>query len=333
MEINNLIECVEKIDKNSKIGIFTHSVPDPDALGSSWCLKYILKTKFDLESTIICDGELSHPQNLTMQNLLNIPFISIKDCNIEDYEIKLIVDTTTKNTQIDESLITIDHHGTPEKHSSISFLYDVGACCTILTEILKDLDMDIDIPELATCMFLGIRTDTNELVSDSTTDKDWDAYQWLSSKIDRTKLMKIINYPLPTYYLELEKVIAEDSNHFIQNSYYVGGCGVITNKKKDCLAMLADKMNRIEGIETTIVFAIVGDSLKSSIRTSNSSLDADKFAKTLFGNKYAGGKLGSAGSSVPLEGLNLKDENLKGEIWNCIRNSQFSKIKEQISGG
>ncbi len=346
-ELDKFVKIVKEINlEENSIAIFTHSVPDPDALSSAWGIKWILKELLDIDADIVVDGELSHPQNLTMQNLLKIPMIKLSDYEHKKTLKVIVVDTVSDNVVLPKGttkpIYVIDHHSNPETKCKDVYIEQIGSCATIIVNWIREIiklklttnkEYEFNEEDLSTCLYLGIRTDTDELLSPGTTEKDWIAYQFLSDKIDKDKFSKILNYPLPKYYLEMERIVSDENNHFIQDSYFVGGAGIATFKKKDCLAMLADKMIRIEGIETTIIFAIIENTLYVSIRTINSSIDAGTFAKDLYGKDFAGGRMGSAGAKVPLTALEVKDPKLQEEIWNCIKNSQFSKIRSKISGG
>ena len=51
-----------------KVAIFTHSGPDPDALGSMMAMEWFL-CKLDIEAELFCTGKISHPQNRAFENL------------------------------------------------------------------------------------------------------------------------------------------------------------------------------------------------------------------------------------------------------------------------
>jgi len=61
-----------KIDNEEKvIRIHTHVNPDPDAIGSAMGIQLILKDA-GLDSVVCYSGEVSHPQNKTILNVLDI---------------------------------------------------------------------------------------------------------------------------------------------------------------------------------------------------------------------------------------------------------------------
>ena len=90
---------IEKLDKNSKIAIFTHRTPDPDAIGSALGIKWLLKKKFEIESDLFYCGEISHKQNQTLVNVLSVDLRNFNDYveNKEAYTKVIMVDGTPKN--------------------------------------------------------------------------------------------------------------------------------------------------------------------------------------------------------------------------------------------
>ncbi len=69
-KINDLVSSLS--DDKRRVCIMTHDTPDPDALGAAFGMQWLLKKKFDVSSSIFYGGEISHPQNKTMVNTLNL---------------------------------------------------------------------------------------------------------------------------------------------------------------------------------------------------------------------------------------------------------------------
>ena len=331
--------------KSSKdrVAIFTHDTPDPDAMGGARALQWILMKKFKLQSQIFYSGDISHPQNKTMVNILDLHLQPIEEYKHEDFQKRIVVDCTEKNSSYSKDIdIVLDHHRSISS-VPISQIIHVGSVCTLVWELVNKLDLNFDDEldqDVATALFLGIRVDTLELISENTTDRDFEAFKSLSHNINRKKLASIIDYSLPTYFFELEKELnkldqeGESVNQITDGSCFVGTIGVTTPNRRDAIPMLADKTVRMEGIETSIVFGIVGDNLVASIRSHNTSLDVNSFAKTIFGKDFSGGKLGSAGANVPLGILSFNDspEEVKAIIWEAIKAKLFYKVIHVASG-
>ena len=66
-------DAVNGLSKGGKVAIFTQDNPDPDAIGSAHGLAWLIKKlNSSVSTTIFYGGEISHPQNRTLVNLLNI---------------------------------------------------------------------------------------------------------------------------------------------------------------------------------------------------------------------------------------------------------------------
>lgn len=319
-----------KSDKKEQVAVFTHKTPDPDAIGAACGIQWLLK-KYGVFSRVFYDGEISHPQNRTLVNVLELSLYSSEEYKEQDFPRRVIVDATTANTPLEEADLVLDHHRHDENNAKFSLVEHVGAACTLVWELVErsGFAFEDDIDETAaTALLFGIRNDTNDLISETTTDRDFRAARYLSEHVNRKKLTAVINYSLPAYFFELERELNSGGNSKIEHGCFVGSVGVITPSKRDSLPMLADKMVRREGIETSIVFAIVGDELQASVRSQNTSLDVNVFCQTVFGKQHSGGKLGAGAACVPL-GLFAVDglpDDLSGPFWEALKNKLFYQI-------
>lgn len=325
-----------------KIAIFTHDTPDPDAMGAARGLQWLLLKKFGLQADIFFKGEVSHPQNKTMVNILDLHLKPYEEADLNLYRIKVSVDCTEKNCAAKDIDIAIDHHRSSTE-ATLAMIEPLGASSTIVCELIRALEVkfidEID-QDVATALFMGIRVDTSELISETTTDRDFEAFKFLSDHVNRKKLANIIDYPIPSYFFELERELnrenAEGScvNQQVDGSCFVGCVGVISQAKRDSIPMLADKVVRMEGIETSVIFGVVGDKIIASIRSQNTSLDVNTFAQAVFGKEFGGGKLGCAGASVPLGIFSISNlpPEIKGMMWNAIRETIFYKVIHVATG-
>ena len=335
MELKELLGPIA----DGPVAIHTHNTPDPDALASAFGIQWMLK-KNGRESHIYYGGEISHPQNKTMVNYLGIGAQRIEEFNEDNYEFNIIVDATESNSTIEKPDVVIDHHKSKSKAKK-HIIESVGAVSTIIYEMINELGLKFEDEydlNVATALYIGVKTDTHDLLSDNTIDRDYEASIGLLPFVDKKKLQSIIEYPLPAYFYELEYELQKEGNNKIEGSCWVGSVGVIARAKRDALPILAEKMLRREGIETSVVMAVVGDVLDASVRSTNASLNVDQFCKKVFTKEYSGGKLGSGGTKSPLgvcslefEGKSLPDE-IRNQMWNGIKEGLFYKILHIASG-
>ncbi len=80
--------CLAKVERllqdklrTGRPAIFTHPFPDPDAIGSMMGLAWLLQKKYDVEADCFFDGQVSHPQNMAMINLLEPDLKNLHDYN------------------------------------------------------------------------------------------------------------------------------------------------------------------------------------------------------------------------------------------------------------
>lgn len=332
--------------------VCSHDNPDPDSLASCLGVIKILNILgIDNVSMHYC-GEISHPQNRAMQLVLNI---SAKKWSknsekilLEQNPIFIFVDCCNKQKNMSiqhEPAIVIDHHKNVPTGKNIIFIHDeVGACSTLITDILCSLDInehnnksyfegeDDNIKDLATSLAIGIKTDTLDFRSENTTDDDYKAYKFLSKHINEDKFNKIVNYELPSYIFDSEETAWK--NKICKPPNLITGLGFIEEFRGDCIPYLADKMMRLQGIQTVLVYAIVGQTLRASVRTISSSLDCQNIIVEVFGEGSGGSKLGIGGANVNLDLFDIKnmEPSEQGKLWEVVKYSierKFERITQK----
>jgi len=321
---NVLKEFIEK-HKDKKIAITSHVSPliDPDGMASCLALKEYFKV-FKIESKVYYNGELSHPQNKTIVNVLNM---EMEKEEIPDDSILVIVDATETNVvcKIKPSLV-IDHHKNNSKAEFQIIESKYGACSTIIWELVKD-DIVKENSDVFTALLLGIRTDTNDLISENMIENDFIAYQELLSLSDKEKLQKVMNYPLPRYIYDARLELRKDGNFYEGDGVFIGGIGNIPSSQRDVISLLAEENNRMESIQTSIIFAITDKKdLEVSVRSTNVSLDVGSMCKELFnggGNSYKGG------AKIPLTFWNDLENGEKFKFWELTCKHMFRKVMKE----
>lgn len=341
----------EKLDKSKKVAIFTHLTPDPDAIGAAIGLQWFLKKKFSVQSDIFYGGEISHPQNKTLLNVLSVSLSTLDEymSALDEYSTEeetkshqkiILVDCTEKNSGVKSADAIIDHHRIKIKAEDYEYtkVKEVGSCCSLVWDLINEHKIDFDNSDedeiVATAMLLGIKTDTNDLLSENTAELDNLAYQNLARKADVTKISAILNYPLPKYLFDLELEALRPENGKQIHSAFLTFLGILSPAKRDSLPILADKLIRIEGTSTSIIFCIIDDYIEASIRSKDVSLDVDAFCKKMFGKDNAGGKYGAGGARIPMGFFNVtsESEEVQDAISAAVKLKIMSKIEKEITG-
>ena len=331
-------------DYDKEILILIHNFPDPDAIASGIGMQAVLRLLDLKPGPVYYSGEISHPQNRSLVTLLNISVLNYEKEPFEDGLWGICVDMNgvgqdTNQPHISTQNVTVkavvDHH--KAKHSKDTLVDNrfVGATSSIIWDYLKKLDYNFKTEEgatIATGLLVGLKTDTQELVSDNTAKLDFEASQDLIHLSDKQKLVSIINYPLPEYFFELRQIANKEENKRFENSTLVSGLGVVSTAKRDALPVIADEFLRMSSVQTSVVFAIIEDYIDISVRSNNITIDVGEFLKSIFGS--GGGKRGAGRTRIPLGFFELSnlDNVLKGEIWEIAKKIVMNKIMNNIKG-
>jgi len=332
-KLKNYIEYLK--EKNiTEVNICVHDAPDPDAFGSAFGLSLILK-HFGISSKILYRGEVSHPQNKTMINVLNILAEKVTE-DIDNKAENICVDCTINNSCAEYATFTIDHHKIKSGSKFEIVEPSYGSCATIVWNLMKELsfldDSEKKSPEniiVFTALLLGIRTDTFDLTSEKMTKEDFSAYQELLELSDKESLQKIMNYPYPRYLYERRTTLHEKGNSHEVNGVFVGGVGFLPTSQRDVIAILADEYARMESVNTAVIFAIIDKKhLEVSVRSSNVSLDVNQMCKDYFGS-FGGGTSYKGGAKIPLNFYSEVDDKYTDDFWVLTCNHMFKKIHKE----
>ena len=153
--------AAEKIKAANKILITAHVQPDGDAIGSTLATMQILRA-MGKDAQIFIDDEVR-------KNLQFLPrFEEIRrptDGEKFDADLLLILDTSPDRINkvrdlTDAPILNIDHHVTNKNDSGDLYLdSDAAATCEIIFKLAGELGAEIT-PEIATCLYTGLATDT-----------------------------------------------------------------------------------------------------------------------------------------------------------------------------
>lgn len=324
--------------------ICSHDNPDPDSIASCLGVSHILGFLGVEDRIVTYCGEISHPQNRAMINVLQLRITKWHD--IEPLEgIFVFVDCSfgQKNISIKEMpRVVIDHHKISTTNKDVLFMHDeVGACSTLVldlallvtqigtvedeteteTETLQCFDPDEEgTKELATALAIGIKTDTLDFLNETTTTEDFQAFRLLGRHLSDEKLGRIVNYEFPPYVLDYEQTAWKNKRPEFQ-PHFIAGLGYIDETKSDCIPTIADKFMRLQGVQTVVVYGVVGNSIRASVRTSSSVLDCQTLCDDVFGKGNGGAKQGIGGARVPFNvfsplEMNQEDKDL---LWSLVK--------------
>lgn len=330
-------------DKTSA-ALFTHIGPDPDGLGSMMGIKWLFN-HLNIHSQLFYDGPISHPQNIAMTNLLDPGLRPLIEYNPQEFDVNILLDTIPSyagvcdlNIKFD---VIIDHH---KEHPNNGFngIYinlKAGSCCATVYELIRRFglrfedDNEYD-SHVSTGMLVGIAVDTDNLMSDDTTECEFRAWKDLFEFKDTDILKKIVNYSRPKAWVEAEAEAVKRVD--IKDGVAIVGLGLIPQKHRDMIADMAGKMVQWEDVNTAIAFAIVnGERIEGSVRSNNASVIVTDLCKKL-GGKYGdgGGKLGKGAYRYNLGGGAIDeedDDDIRTKLWEVFSRKEEKRILRAIS--
>jgi nanoRNase/pAp phosphatase (c-di-AMP/oligoRNAs hydrolase) len=330
------------LDKDSIVGILVQQSPDPDCLGAAYGFALLLKQIYEVNAKIYHLGEISHPQNKSMKNILHIPLQDGTDFDPNTVVATVVLDTDLESTGFKSDSFTkvnvrIDHHAMErDEEPEINDVRPVGATCSIIWEYLEEYDIDIsDHSDVATALILGIKTDTLDFTSANSSDLDMEAYRSLLPCVNKEALARVTKFPLPKEVFELEALAYENKTE--RGTTLVSFIGELTSHSRDMISTIADRFARMAGINTVVIMAIIDNHLQASIRSDDARVDVNDLCIKVFGKKFAGSKPegGAGGARLPLdksfEYINKRDvkEKIVEEIISTFTTKVFEVLGEE----
>jgi nanoRNase/pAp phosphatase (c-di-AMP/oligoRNAs hydrolase) len=243
-EPQHIVEFKQWVDEVSQkpagynqIGILTHKMPDPDAIGAMMGLKWLFD-KLGIPSECFYSGSIAHPQNMAMCNLLDPGIIPVEQHNMNDYPNNVVVDCMPNGDNIGankeiECDVVIDHHKVAPISSFTGVFINLknGSCCGTIYDIIKSYDFkfkddnDAD-SRVATALMVGIAVDTDNLLADSCTEYEFNAYSELFEFRKENALKEIIKYKRPRFWID-RKAEASKQATIDEDGIAVVGVGLL----------------------------------------------------------------------------------------------------------
>lgn len=330
--------------------IVLHDFPDPDTIAAG-CAHQLLSAKFNIQTDIIYAGRISHPQNLALVHLLDIPLLKYEGELPQTYDAAVFVDNQgTTCTEIVAALaeanvptlMVVDHH---EPQDILAPLFKdvrpVRATATIYADYLsQNLEMDKTNEAhvmVATALMHGLVSDTSNFIHAKKVD--FEAAAFLSQYADSELLAKILGQARSRQVMETIHKALE--NRVLVENYSIVGIGYLRAEDRDAIPQAADFLLSEANVHTVIIFGIVvtkdqAESLVGSMRTTEITISPDEFIKEVLGKDengrfYGGGKTSAGGFEIPVGFLSGADDDeyqrLKWQVYDRqIKHKIFNKI-------
>jgi nanoRNase/pAp phosphatase (c-di-AMP/oligoRNAs hydrolase) len=281
-----------------RILIMLHNDPDPDAMASGLALRNVLRRTKTTAIIGALQG-VTRPENLRMLNLLDIQVEIVTPESIREYERICMVDVQPHyfGGLIDRVDLVIDHH--PEQTGYTAVFKDVrpdyGSTCTILTEHLRAVDVNIS-ERTATAMLYAIKSDTL-FFNRQTNRVDIEAFSYLYPLSDAALIRKMEGAEITSE--RLEYVLRAHHGGQLVDQVFCAFLGPLP--REDFIPYVADFFLQLENVKWTVIAGIVNDSLVVSVRNLGYSKNAGEFVRRFFGGLgSAGGQRAMGKAVVPL---------------------------------
>ncbi len=175
----------KEIKKHNTIVIARHIGPDPDALGSQFALKELIKDKFPNKNVYAVGAT---PSKFKFFGNLD----RIEDINIDDDTLLIVLDIPDikridgiSNVKDFKTIIKIDHHPVIDNYETLSLVDETSSSTSqlILELIFKNhLKLSNDIAEK---IYMGIVSDTGRFMHDYTNKK---TFKLVTKLLDKTNI-------------------------------------------------------------------------------------------------------------------------------------------------
>jgi nanoRNase/pAp phosphatase (c-di-AMP/oligoRNAs hydrolase) len=293
--------------------------PDPDAISSAMAYRELAEG-FGISADIVYDGQISHPENLALVNLLEIQ-ITRWDAGVdlERYAAAVFVDNQGTTTHLTErlksagvpTLAVIDHHDPQDFLDPIfSDVRPLGAAATILAEYLQSgaiLKLDAEDEghvRLATALMHGLHSETDGFVR--ARPPEYQAAAYLSRFMDSDLLEKVLC--VQKSHATLRVIEEALRGRTVRNGFSIAGVGELRWSDRDAIPQAADFLLSEENVHTAIVYGLLAgddgrEAISGSLRTNKATLRVDRFLKDALGEDargrpYGGGRSRAGGFEI-----------------------------------
>ncbi|HJJ36267.1 MAG TPA: DHH family phosphoesterase [Methanocorpusculum sp.] len=302
------------------LGIITHKNPDPDAISSAMALAEIANDASNgkLQCKILYEGNVGHQENRAFVNMLEIKMERLTPELLAGCEHLALVDCPGAGQNNDLPLdtpiqIIIDHHSQEGIERVVQPLFqdirpEAGATSSIMTQYIQELYLPLS-TKVATALFHGIRSDTNEFQR-NVHPQDLHNAAYLLPFTDKALLEIIMT---PSISKETLDIIGKAIlNAEVKQGYLFSNVGYVRNR--DALPQAADQLLNLEGVNTALVYGITDTTIICSGRNRDVRLHLGDVMKEAFSHipgASAGGHATMAALSIPLAAFSLaKDKDM-----------------------
>lgn len=293
----DLRETAEILQNSDNILLLCHAHPDGDTLGSATALAHALSAK-GKKIRVECSDPIPKDFGFMFEGLENAEFEPELIAAIDVADIKLLGKESEGRYQ-GKIALCIDHHGSNMMYADkVCLEPDSASAAEIIYLLLEEIGAEIT-PQIASCLFTGVTTDTGCMRFSNTTARTFEiAAELAKLGADTYNIIQTFFETKTKTFAALER-LALDSMRF----YFSDRCAVIcvtqdmykrSGSDESEVDRLSNLPRQIEGVLVGVTVRELKDgNFKASVRT-HGDIDASAICKRLGG----GGHMGAAGCTL-----------------------------------
>lgn len=299
---------LEMVSQEDTLGVLINA--DPDAIASALALKRLFWRR--VKKTLIYHvNTIKRADNLALIKLLKVKQQHIRELDPSLITKWAVVDSQPSHHELLAKYpfdIILDHH--PFVPGSAAPFMDIreelGANSTMLTEYLRAAKIKPS-PRLATALFYGIKTDTDNFARPAT-QSDINVFRYLYPFANINIIKKIESSEMTRHTLAMFRIAMENLTFLRSKAFiYMGRVS-----DPDVLVIMADFFLKMVEAKWCIVSGVYGQKLIVIFRNAGFRLDAGKVAQKLFGQwGSAGGHRSAARAEIPVNEIAPDSDSLQ----------------------
>lgn len=297
--------------KYNQIIVQCHDNPDADAIASGYAIYTYLKEHGKDVRLVYGGRNVIRKSNLVMMiKELEIPIENVRHTSKEEpTELLITVDCQHGEGNVThypaETVAVIDHHRVSKKLPKLQEVQsNLGACSTLVWNMLKDEGIDPNENEnLATALYYGLYTDTGRL-EEIYHEKDMELRD--NAKYNVGLITKLRNANISIEELETAGAALLRCDYNEQYRFAVVKAGPCD---PNVLGLISDMVLEVDAIDVCVVFSVMTNAVKLSIRSCEEDIKANELAaKLCMGIGSGGGHLVKAGGTIQMNLLTKEYE-------------------------
>jgi bifunctional oligoribonuclease and PAP phosphatase NrnA len=199
-----LQEVLKSIDRHRDFVLTTHARPDGDAIGSALACCQLLRGMGKQAQVVLSDAVPFVYRSLPFtQEVVQRPSVD------GSYDAAIILECdSVQRTHLlgleDKFLINIDHHISGKPFADVNWI-DPSACATaeLIFQLSKEAGVPVT-PEMATCLYTAVLTDTGSFAFSGTNERTFKlAQQLVVAGADAVRIAQMVYFSYPTSKMRL----------------------------------------------------------------------------------------------------------------------------------